>query len=345
MKRLKLASVQVVPRAAAARQMAREILGRVANGVDPLAERHEARQREKARLSDLLDRYDEDLGRRSYVNRRTVMSGLRTKMDGLLKRDVRDISGAELAQIIERLEQAGKSGAAQDFRTHCRAFFNWCVTKAKILAANPLAGHRKERATRADRIAKAEHGRALSDAELSALWNAADPATTFGRLLRFYVLTGCRRGEGAGLAWPMINRSVRRIDLPAVFVKQGRAHEVYVSSLLADLLAQCTVDARSDLVFASPKSGTKISGWSQLLASFARRCPVTFELHDLRRTFRTGLSRVGIEADVAELAMGHARSDLEAIYNRDKREALLRDAFERWASHVENIVGTIDVFA
>lgn len=346
MKRLKLASVGIVPRTAAARQLAREALGRVANGVDLLAERRAAQVREKARLGDLLERYDQDLARRNYVNRKTVIAGLRAKMASLLQRDVREITGADLALIVERLEQAGQHGAAQDFRSRARAFFQWAMVKARILKVNPFAGLRKERTTRADRIAKAEHGRALSDVELATVWAAADPATGFGRLLRFYLLTGCRRGEGAGVAWSMLDAHRTRIDLPAAFVKQGRAHAVYVTPALADLLAQCPVDARSDLVFASWKTGRTISGWAPLLRSFAKRCPVVFELHDLRRTFRTGLSRLGVAPDIAELALGHARSDLEATYNKDKREALVREAFERWAAHIETVCApTTDIFS
>ena len=329
MKRLKLASVGVIPRTAAARQLAREALGRVANGNDPLAERRAAKMLEKARLDDLLKRYDRDLERRNYVNRKTVIAGLRAKMGALLQRVVREITGADLALIVERLEQAGQHGAAQDFRSRARAFFQWTLVKARVLTTNPLIGLRKERTTRADRIVKAGHGRALSDDELVTVWTAADPTTAFGRLLRFYLLTGCRRGEGAGLSWSMLDAHRTTIELPARFTKQGRAHVVYVAPLLADLIAHCPVDARSDLVFASPKTGGQMSGWTPMLRAFAKRCPVEFELHDLRRTFRTGLSRLGIEPDIAELALGHARAGLEATYNRDRREALVRDAFDQ----------------
>ena len=61
-------------------------------------------------------------------------------------------------------------------------------------------------------------------------------------------------------------------------------------------------------------------------------------LHDLRRTFRTGLSRLGVDTETAELALGHARSDLEARYNKDAATGELRKAFEAWANHLERAV-------
>lgn len=337
-KRMKLGTPATVKTATEARNLARAALGQIARGDDPLAARKEAREADRAKLSDLIDRYEADLIRRKYVGAELHTRNLRTKMKHLLARDVRTIMGAEYARVIEKLEEAGKAGAAKDFRARCRAFLSWCVTKAQAIPTNPLAGHRKERATRADRVAKAEHGRALTDAELARLWLAMDPATVNGRLVRFWILTGCRRGEGAGLTRAMIDRKAGLIRLPAAFVKQGRGHDVPIAPALARLLDECPVDARSDLVFAAPRTGGVISGWTQIGARANKAAGVSFGIHDLRRTFRTGLSRLAVDTEVAERAIGHARAELLQIYDKDGAEDRLRDAFERWAAHVEKIV-------
>jgi integrase len=336
-KRMKLGTPETVRTAAEARNLARVALGKIAAGADPLAARRAERLRDRAKLGDLIDRYERDLERRRYVNAKVVANGLRTKMRALLSRDIREITGADLAQIIESYEQAGQPGAGQGFRARCRTFLGWCVAKAKVLDTNPLAGFRKERATRADRIDKGQHGRALTDAELVRVWHAADPATAIGRLFRFYILSGCRRGEGAGLTWAMVDKESKTLNLPAQFVKQGRGHVVPIAPALWDLIAACPLDARSDLVFASPHTGRQFSGWTKLLQRFQRTSGVDFGIHDLRRTLRTGLSRLGVEPDTAELALGHARSELEAIYNRDGALGELRTAFEKWANHVARL--------
>ncbi|PSC06725.1 hypothetical protein SLNSH_02715 [Alsobacter soli] len=338
-KKLKVGPAEAFKTTAEARNAARVLLGRVASGVDPAAERAEQKRREKSKLADVLDAYERDLNRRQYVNAKVVMSGLRSRLVKHMQADIAELKGADLAGIIERLESAGKAGAAQDFRSRVRAFLAFAVTKAKVIEQNPLAGYRKQRATRADRVAKAQHGRALSDQELASVWRAADPTTNFGRLVRFLILTGCRRGEGAGLRRSMIAGDV--IEFPAVFVKQGREHYVPIAPALAAHLEACPVDARDpDLVFASPRSGGVIGGWTQLVAGLEKKSGVSFDLHDLRRTFRTGLSRLGVETDLAELALGHAREDLVRIYNRDSALAELRKIFERWAEHVQVIVAS-----
>ncbi len=52
-------------------------------------------------------------------------------------------------------------------------------------------------------------------------------------------------------------------------------------------------------------------------------------MHDPRRTFRTGLSRIGVDRDTAELCLGHWRGDLIEAYDRDTAEPRQRAAVER----------------
>ncbi len=321
-------------KAAEARTQARTALGRVAAGGDPSADRQAAKKRSQSKLAVLLDRYDADLERRGYVNRKVVVAGLRSRMKALLDTDIRDVTGEDVANIMDAARRAGMVGAAEDFRSRAGAFFAWCIAEAKVLATNPLAGQRKQRATRLDRVGQQQHGRALNDEEVAQVWEAAQPSTVFHRYIRFLLLTGCRRGEGAGLTWAMVDRTAALINLPAAFVKQGRGHTVPITPDLAAIFDACPRDARSDLVFASAKTGGCMSGWTPQMKKFARLSKVDFQLHDLRRSVRTGLSRLGVSSETAELALGHARSNLEARYNRDEATTALRDAFERWASHV-----------
>jgi integrase len=62
-----------------------------------------------------------------------------------------------------------------------------------------------------------------------------------------------------------------------------------------------------------------------------------FVNHDLRRTLRTGLSKLRIDRDVREAVLGHTRPGVEGVYDRHDYQAEKRDALERWASHVWEI--------
>lgn len=345
-KRLKIGTPETIPNVKEARRLAKETLGKVAGGADPVAERAAKRAVSTSRVTDILDRYDKHMERRGHVNRKTILSTLQRGLSAHLETDIRELKGWQLSEVIENLEAAGKRGAADDFRARCSSFLNWAAFEARAIDANPLAGYRKGRHTRAEKVAQDTIGRALSDAELAAIWSAAGDASSFGRLVRFLILTGCRRSEAAGLLWSMVNLRKGRIDLPATFTKQARGHTVYVAPALADALKACPVDARGpNLVFPSERSGGLIKGWSQLMDTGSKRLEqkslglvprsgVSFTLHDLRRTFRTGLSRLGVDTEIAELALGHARADLESRYNRDNCAAEVRAAFEAWAEHV-----------
>jgi len=60
--------------------------------------------------------------------------------------------------------------------------------------------------------------------------------------------------------------------------------------------------------------------------------------HDLRRTMRTGLGRLGVPPHIAELAINHVKQGMIAVYDRYKYEGEISAAFVRWADHVESIV-------
>lgn len=353
-KRLKIGTPETIPNVKEARNLARAALGKVASGEDPLEERREEKHRAAATVATMLERYDAHLARREYVTRADVLSLLRRRLSRVRGRDIADLKGWELAEMIERLDTEPGGSKGSTFRARLNTFLNWCAFDARVIDANPLAGYRRRRDTRAERIAKSDRGRALSDDELAAVWTTARPDTSFGRLVRFLILTGCRRNEGARLAWSMVDSEHGRIDLPATFTKQARGHTVYIAPALGEVLSQCVLDARGpEWVFPAPRTGGPMSGWSKIMdrnnrrgaanpskpaPGFVAASGVDFSLHDLRRTFRTGLSRLGVDREIAELALGHARGDLEARYNRDDCEAALRDAFGRWAEHVRKIV-------
>lgn len=87
-----------------------------------------------------------------------------------------------------------------------------------------------------------------------------------------------------------------------------------------------------------------MTGWSKRLpeayAATAKEGVGKWTPHDLRRTMRTGLGRLGVEPVVAELLIDHAISDeLARIYDRGAYWQARVDSAQRWADHVCNVVG------
>jgi hypothetical protein len=60
--------------------------------------------------------------------------------------------------------------------------------------------------------------------------------------------------------------------------------------------------------------------------------------HDLRRTMRTGLGRVGVPEDIAELVINHVKGRIKATYDKGKYRDEIDAALARWADYVMAMV-------
>jgi integrase len=77
----------------------------------------------------------------------------------------------------------------------------------------------------------------------------------------------------------------------------------------------------------SAKAGIKTDSW---------------RLHDLRRSCASGLQRLGIRAEVIERCLNHISGlyrGVSGIYQRDPLIEEATAALERWANHIELLVG------
>src|SRR5215831_11133960 len=159
-----------------ARKRARDLAGQAARGQDPAAERAEAKRRDGSTLRTLLAEggpYQHDLERRGIVARKVVLSGLNRGLHRLMSKDVADLTRRDFVSAISALEAAGKLGAAQDLRKHSHTFLEWSVSTGRT-NHNVLAGMRRPKRSRAEKLKAASNGgRALSDDEISKLWQAA----------------------------------------------------------------------------------------------------------------------------------------------------------------------------
>jgi len=325
-----------------ARKAAHVFAGEVASGGNPAAKRQAERMRDKATLRVLLAEdgpYQVELRRRGVVNSKKALSSLRRELAGLMSREVTYLTRRDLVAAIDVVENGGRPGAAEDLRKFSRVFLEWCVG-AGLLAANPLAGHRRPVRTRAERLKAAGNGgRALSDDEIRNVWQAAGDKSfgSFGALARLALLTGLRRGELA-----QIERArdllADRIVVQPEHAKTGNPHTVPLTPLMREIVAGQPVTT-SKLLFPSPTTGDRIRAWSLRIAKLQQASGVDFRLHDLRRTARTLMSKLGVPEDIAELAIGHVRKDLVARYNFDTAWAGRRDAFTRVSNHVTALLG------
>jgi integrase len=323
-----------------ARKRARDLAGQVARGQNPAEHIAETKRRASSALRHLLAAdgdYARDLKDRHIVNAKVIISGLNRGLAKLMNQEVAHLTRGDFVGAIKAIEKDGRPGAAADLRKFSRTFLEWCVSSGRA-HSNVLAGLRNPKRSRAERLKAASNGgRALSDDEIRNVWQAAGNLGSFGALVRLALLTALRRGELAQLERKR-DLLADRIIVQPQHAKSGAQHEVPLTAAMRAVIAAVPVGT-SRLVFPSVITGGRIRGWTKLVAKLQRDSGVDFKLHDLRRTARTLMSRLGVPEDIAELAIGHVRADLIARYNKDQAWEGRSDAFARVSAHIESLIG------
>jgi hypothetical protein len=93
--------------------------------------------------------------------------------------------------------------------------------------------------------------------------------------------------------------------------------------------------ASRDLIFGIGDGG--FSGWSKskLAIEAAAQLKEEWTLHDLRRSTRTGLGKLGVAPHVAEAVMNHLPPRLIRTYDRNTYVAEKWVALDLWANHLQ----------
>jgi integrase len=298
-------------------------------------------------LAPALVTYEQSLTKRQVVKRGEVMSLLRREMLTPLGNVPLDtLTRAALVKRFDAIEASGRPGTARELRTRAGVFLSFCVDRG-LLPANPLAGWRRPRATRAERAE--QHGRSLEDWELPILWRIASETKAgrgqLGAYLLARLLTGQRRSDLANMRWQDLDLDKGVWQVPEVLGKT-RPLPVPLPRLVRVILR--AQPRRGERVFFPHVKDPEDIGWSKLLDGRKRSLYATTKAAgmppwmpgDLRKTFRTGLEdALGVPEKVAELMVGHGPKDeLERIYSRAKRWPERVRAARLWALHICNVL-------
>jgi integrase len=261
-----------------------------------------------------------------WFKRHVVKRGLRSgfELERFMKaniipvwagRDFASIKRGDVAKLLDRIEDENGPRQADYALAVVRQICNWYATRDDNYSSPVVHGMRrtnpKERA----------RARVLADDEIRAIWNAA--TGSYGRLVKFLLLTAQRREKVAAMQWDDLHGNVWVI--PTEEREKGNAGELMLPPMAMEVLGERT----EGLIFPG-KGGKQISGWSKYKAKLDRDSGVTdWVLHDLRRTSRSLMSRAGVRPDHAERVLGHAIPGVEGVYDRhvyfdEKAETLRR---------------------
>ncbi len=322
---------------AKAREAARAIMGEVAKGFDPVAERKKvaaaARQRE-AQAALTLARLIDDWRELHLANRREsyaleAVRSLRRAFVDHLDFPAAEIDRALVVKLFDGMAREGSAMAATHAAAYGKACYGWAI-KRGTLASNPFVNLPLAPIAKRERI--------LSDDELLAIWRATAEVGAFNGIVRALILTGQRRDEIAGMAWGELSDDLSTWTIPGARAKNGAASIVPLAAPVRDMLR--AYPRAGELVF-SGRAGV-FSGWSRAKAALDARSGVKdWRLHDLRRTVATGLQRLGVRLEVTEAILNHvagSRAGIVGLYQRHDYAREKEVALTAWAAHVFALV-------
>jgi integrase len=322
----------------AARDAARVRFGEAAKGIDPKAAEAKARAEakvEKLTLKKIVERYlkikADQVRPRTFAQAKlhleNYFGSLEHKPIGLIKR-------ADAAVALQDIIQNHGRVAAARARTNLSSCFVWamkeglCETNPTIATNNPAAGIKSR-----DRV--------LTDQEIAAVWRACGE-DDFGRIVRLLILTGCRREEIGDLKWSDVDTCI--MTIAGSRTKNHKALVLTLPPLAMDILKSAPRRAGRDYAFGGGRYG--FNAWSYSTMAMNARIAAAegkplphWTLHDLRRSFRTGLGRLGVEPHIAERCVNHIKdSGVEAIYDRFRYQDQITAALALWADHVGSLL-------
>jgi integrase len=311
---------------AKAREAARTALTSIADCQDPAAAK-----RVGTPADDTLAAYVA-LYRETHVN--TLRSGtaaninreLERMQDAWPGRSLRSISKKDLVAIFDKALNRGPSAAVTTWKV-AKAFFAWCEAREDDFPS-PARSIRKP-------AKEKSRERVLDDAELKLTWEAADAAGgAAGALVKLLILSGARRNEVTELARDEITTD--SIELRGDRTKNGVPHTIPITTMIRSVLDTLPTTGKF-LLNGTDRAFGDHSGAKERIVPDIR--PWTF--HDLRRSFASGLQRLGVAPHIVELALNHRSgtfSGVAGIYQRHRYDKEVREAFELWSQHIETLM-------
>jgi integrase len=331
-----------------ARKSARAMMAAIESGGDPVAEKTAARSARKARLAartvgSALAEWRtarENDGDKPWSPRHASENARMVRHDVpalLSTKPLRETTREDWTSLIIKKRRLAPAGAAALWRM-LSAFFSFAEA-AGWVDISPLP---RKGSTLAPNVRSRE--RVLSDSELQSIWSAADRETPRARaMVRLLILTAAREGEVSGICAGEVALSATRWKLPPERTKNGRGMVLPLCSLaMAELHSVWPNETVAMTWRLLGRSGSApFSGFSKLKQRIDQASGVTgWRWHDLRRTARTGMAKLGVPRDHAEAALNHisGRSALERTYDRHDYADEVIAALTLWQRHVAEVV-------
>jgi integrase len=316
----------------AARDKTNEYRRLVALGVDPRSEKNEKIKKEQMTVGLMVEEFIEKYAKPKNSSWKQAESNLRLYLISALgKKPIHEVTRPDIHQILDDLVGRGKHTAANRALAHTRKFFGWLVERG-YLDYSPAAYIKP-------RHQEQEREKVLTEGEIRAIWIASEAMSgPYSAWIKLLLLCGQRRLETASL------RRSQIIDncwhLSGADTKNKQLHIVPLSKQ-AMALVERLLKQDGEFLIKTGRTGDKpVNGFSKAKAQLDRLSGVQdWKFHDIRRTVATNLSKLGVDRFLLQRIVNHTDSGVTAIYDRYSYLEEKREALQRWADRLNDIIG------
>jgi integrase len=216
-----------------------------------------------------------------YLKRHVAAKGIRTEAEisrCLTKyifphwaaRGFAGLRRSDVAALLDVIEDKHGPRQADVCLTIIRAIANWFATRNDGYQSPITRGMRRSSNTRRARI--------LDDAELFAIWKAADG--TFGDIIKIALLTAQRTGKIVSMRWPDVTMD-GEWTIPAEHREKGTAGTLSLPKLAQEIIANRPRLASNGYIFAGRAAG-HFNGASPCKRALGRQVAGNAELDPAR---------------------------------------------------------------
>jgi integrase len=282
---------------------------------------------------------EEQKGRKQNSSADATRSAVLYNLADLKPRAVATITYRDISSLLNKIRdgdagQRPRKATAVRLHAHLSDFFKWCA-RERIIKENPMAAMPSP-ATIAAR------DRHYSDAELKAIWSAADKLSTIeGSYTKLMMLLALRRDELAQARWSEFDSR----EEPTLFtVPTERVKMKAAAKLIKKPTYRIPLPPLAQRIVRGLKGGDELVfaklNVRKLTAKLVRRgAPQDFKLHVFRHTVATYFHNTGRSEWERGLVLNHASGGtVTGGYSHGYPLELKRTLLTEWAENVERLV-------
>lgn len=341
-----------------ARELARREFAKVAEGLDPAAERKPDTAAPKTSTKTVGLMFEayvthmRDKGRASVDEVGRALLIAKNNAADALGRDkpAAEVTPGAVVDYLSQFYAAGHRGAADKHRSYIASAYAWAIKSANDYTAK----HRQDWGVTSNpaAVVARDHGatsardRTLTAAELRTLWMAADPELPTGFSLetagciRLLIACGQRVQETLRIEGRELDLAQRVWTMPAHKTKgRKHAHKVPLPDIIIPTLT-LLVSVHGDGPLFPARTGSKsaLIDHRSIMQAIDRWQPGTevaaFQTRDLRRTWKSRTHDAGIDRFTRDLIQQHAQGGDTGSKHYDRANYLpqMREAMGKWSA-------------